>query len=275
MALQARTKVPPFDPPQITAIAKILADTSSGLTGSEIEVLLRQCEIADPDPQNTKWKRLYNAFAEFQNKHQVGNHVLVFIKNAMNPALHLRSPEVFYQWRADLNGVLSLSGMTVGEDGLVRKAAKATTLSEAVERANRFKSKLERRGVHADVLKFCATEIASDNYFHAVFESMKSVTSKVRALSGVDGDGAELFDKVFSLGKTVTPVVAINSLQTETLRGEQSGFLNLLKGLFGTVRNPMGHEAKIEWEMPEEDALDIMTAASLVHRKLDKSRRLS
>jgi RHS repeat-associated protein len=79
MALQTRTTVEPFDNQYLEAIAKILADTSSGLTGSEIERLLRQCEIEDIDPTNTKWKRLHNAFASFQNRHRVGNHVIVFI----------------------------------------------------------------------------------------------------------------------------------------------------------------------------------------------------
>jgi hypothetical protein len=30
---------------------------------------------------------------------------------------------------------------------------------------------------------------------------------------------------------------------------------------------------KIEWPMPEQDALDILTTISLIHRKLDAARR--
>lgn len=267
-----KNRIPIFDPQQLEAISRVLADTSSGLTGSEIERLLHQCDIEDSFPGMTKWKRLFNAFVEFQNKHHVGNHVIVFINAALNPVSHLRSPEIFRQWQAELNGILSFCGMKVGDDGKVCKTVAVSTLSEAMERANRFKSKLESRGVHSDVIKFCAAEIASDNYFHAVFESMKSISSKVRQISGLDGDGADLFERAFSFGKG-PPIVAVNSLTTETLRGEQKGFLNLLKGLFGTVRNPLGHEAKIEWEMKEDDALDIMTAVSLIHRKLDKAKR--
>jgi len=61
--------------------------------------------------------------------------------------------------------------------------------------------------------------------------------------------------------------------RSETLVGEQRGFVSLLKGLYGTIRNPLGHEAKIEWEMSEQDAVDILTTVSLVHRKLDKAHR--
>jgi len=36
---------------------------------------------------NAKWRRLYNAFAGWQNKHQCSNHLLKFIQAAMQPGL--------------------------------------------------------------------------------------------------------------------------------------------------------------------------------------------
>ena len=274
MAIQYRTKITPFTPESMTAIAKVLADTETGLTGSEIGYALQQCQIEDTDPQNTKWKRLYNAFAAFQNKEQVGNHVIVFINHAMNPASYTNQREVFEHRRDSLNPVLALCGYVLGDDGQVRKSRKANTLDDALERANRFKSQLEKRNVHADVIQFCTAEIMQQNYFHAVFEAMKSLTVKIRGLSGLTSDGARLVEEAFSLGKSESPRVAINDLSTETDKGEQRAFVNLLTGLFGTVRNPLAHEAKIQWEMTEQDALDIMTMISLIHRKLDGARRV-
>ena len=49
--------------------------------------------------------------------------------------------------------------------------------------------------------------------------------------------------------------------------------MNLLKGLYGTIRNPMAHNPRVEWDMTEQDALDILTTISLVHRKLDQAYR--
>jgi Protein of unknown function (Hypoth_ymh) len=69
------------------------------------------------------------------------------------------------------------------------------------------------------------------------------------------------------------PVLAINSLVSETEKVEPRGVANLLIGLFGTIRNPLAHNPKIEWDMSEQDALDILTMASLIHRKLDKAYR--
>jgi uncharacterized protein (TIGR02391 family) len=103
---------------------------------------------------------------------------------------------------------------------------------------------------------------------------MKSVTSRIRSLAGLSTDGSELVDGAFSLGKSGTPILAISAHDTETLRGEQRGFVSLLKGLYGTIRNPLAHNSKVEWDMSEQDALDILTMLSLVHRKLDKVQKV-
>ena len=115
---------------------------------------------------------------------------------------------------------------------------------------------------------FCKAELLEDNYFHAVFEATKSIASKLRKRGGLDLDGAALVDA--TLGGSA-PRLQINSLQTESERREQRGFVSLVKGLFGTFRNPLAHEARIEWQMPEEDALDLLVTASYVHRRLDKA----
>jgi uncharacterized protein (TIGR02391 family) len=273
MPITFKNRVTSFPAERLEAISKVLADTTEGLTGSEIDHLLRNCEIPNPTPDMTKWKRLHNAFVAFQNEHQVGNHVVVFIKRAMDPARYVGEPTVFRSRRDKLNSVLAFCGMILGEDGQVRRADAAHTIDQALERANRLHAALIHRSVHADVLKFCKAELLQDNYFHAVFEAMKSITVKVRSLSGLTSDGCDLAHDSFGQ-KHGDPLLAINPFQTETQKGEQYGFMNLLKGLYGTIRNPLAHDPKIEWDMTEQDALDILTTISLVHRKLDQARRL-
>ncbi|MBX9677528.1 MAG: TIGR02391 family protein [Gemmataceae bacterium] len=272
MTITFNQRIPPFAAERLEAISKVLADTNEGLTGTEIDHLLRSCNISDPTPDMTKWKRLHNAFVEFQNEHQVGNHVVVFIKRSMDPARYVGKPQVFRYRRDRLNSVLAFCGYTLGEDGQLRKADAARTISEALERANRLHAALIQRSVHADVLKFCKAELLEENYFHAVFEAMKSVTAKIRTLTGMTGDGCDLVHDAFGQ-KYGDPLLVINSFQTETHKGEQYGFMNLLKGLYGTIRNPLAHTPKTEWDMTEQDALDILTMISLVHRKLDQARR--
>lgn len=267
-------RVEPFDAQHLTSIAKILADTAEGLTGTQIRELLRDSKIPDVSPAETKWKRLFNAFASLQNSRQFGNHVVLFIMKAMNPVQYTSAPHVFARRRDQLNAVLAFSGMSLGDDGGIRWSACASNLDEALARANRLHSALVTRAVHADVLRFCRAELMEENYFHAVFEAAKSVAAKIRELSGLTGDGADLVTRAFAFRKDDLPILAINPLSTETDQGEQRGFANLLVGLFGTIRNPTAHNPKIEWPMSEQDALDILTMMSLVHRKLDLARRL-
>lgn len=69
------------------------------------------------------------------------------------------------------------------------------------------------------------------------------------------------------------PHLALSALRNESEQSEQKGFINLLKGLFGMFRNTTAHAPKIAWEIGEQDALDILSMVSLVHRRLDSAIR--
>jgi uncharacterized protein (TIGR02391 family) len=175
--------------------------------------------------------------------------------------------------RHDLNKVLAFCGYTLGEDGKIRTQTAVHTLTEAEERAGRLRAELRRRGVHADVLAFCRSELLQSNYFHAVFEATKSVADKIRSKTELSSDGSELVDQAFGLGKAGIPFLAFNALQTDTERSEHSGLMNLMKGMFGAFRNVTAHAPKISWNMSEQDALDLLTIASFLHRRLDGAVR--
>ncbi|HBN9817931.1 TPA: TIGR02391 family protein [Pseudomonas aeruginosa] len=265
-------RIAPFSSQHLEAVCRVLADTAQGLSGTQIERLLQEIKVADTSPGMTKWKRLFNALAGAQNQHQVGNHLIMFINRAMNPVSYASDPGTF-AWRRDgLNVVLAFSGFSVREDGKVVHADKATTLDEARARAGRLKAALESRVVHAEVLNYCRAELMDENYFHAVFEATKGVAERIRGLSGLTGDGADLVNKAFA-GQQ--PILVLGPLTTESEKSEQRGFANLLIGLFGAVRNPLAHAPKTNWPMSEQDALDILTLVSLIHRKLDGAQKIT
>lgn len=263
-----------FSAQELESICRAMADTSSGLTGTEIGYVLQQAKIPDVDPLITKWRRLFNAFVAEQNAQKYGNHVISFLHHAMNPAKHVNAKDLYEAKRKEVNLVLAFHGLNLGEDGKIRRIKIAKTINEAEQRADELKSKLRDRYVHEDVLKFCKAELLTNNYFHAVLEASKSVANKIRELTDLGSDGAVLVQEAFGLGNENKPLLALNSLKTDTEKGEQKGFINLLIGLFGTFRNPTAHAEKIYWEMNEEDALDILSLISLVHRKIDKVRKL-
>ena len=244
----------------------MLADTERGLTGPQIEHLLQDCRLEDVSQEMTKWKRLFNSLAKAQNTHQVGNHLIMFINRALNPVSYARDKEKFAWRRSELNVVLSFSGFSVREDGKVVRTKAETTLKAARARAGALRATLEDRGSHPEILKYCRAELVDENYFHAVLEAIKGVAERIRILSGLTTDGAELVNTAFSVK---TPILAINTLKTETEVSEQKGFSNILVGLFGAVRNPTAHAPKVTWTMSEIDALDVLSLISFVHRKLD------
>lgn len=255
-----------FSQSELEAIAAALGDTSEGLSGPEIGHILASLKMSDPTPTMTKWKRLHNAFVERQNYSQNRRAIVQFIREAMKPERYARQPERFEPMRANLNRALAFSGMAVSAAGELSAVARAETLTEAARRADELRADLTRRGVHADVLRFCRAELVADNYFHAVLEATKSIADKLRAKSGLAEDGAKLVDAVLC---GPMPCVKINALATDSQRSEQSGFANLVKGTFGMFRNPTAHEARILWAMSKEDAEDLLSLASLIHRRLD------
>ena len=258
--------LPCFDSSQLEAACRALADTSEGLTGPEIGSILAELRISDPGSGITKWKRLFDALVAKQNEHQVGNHLIMFVNKAMAPARHVSRPERFHWLQDNLNVALSLCGYAVRDDGKVIHADRETTVNGALARAKRLRSVLETRGIHAEVFAYCRAELLEENYFHAVFEAVKGVADRIRTLSGLSTDGADLVTQALS---TKAPILALNALKTETEASEQKGIMNLLIGLFGAVRNPIAHAPKTTWPMPEQDALDIFALVSFVHRKLD------
>jgi uncharacterized protein (TIGR02391 family) len=267
------TKIEPFKDSHLEKICAVLADTSSGLTGSEIGKLLAELGIDDPLPSMTKRHRLHEALRARQGKDSCGNKIVEFIHRAMDPVRYTGNSVYYDTKRDELNEVLAFCGLGLGEDGALRRQTAARTLSEAEERAGRLRAELQRRGVHADVLAFCRTELMQKNYFHAVFEATKSVADKIRTRSGLTGDGSELVDHSFGSGKAGMPFLAFNSLQTDTERSEHTGMMNLMKGMFSAFRNVTAHAPKVSWPISEQDALDLLTIASFLHRRLDAAVR--
>ena len=254
----------------LESICKILGDTNNGISGTEISKYLAETSIKDPQLNSTKWKRLYDALSTKQSEDRCSNNILAFIKYVLRPSRHIHRKEWFKNIRTELNYVLSFEGFELTESGDIRETDKVKTFSEAEERAQNLRKTLLDRKIHSDILTFCKAELLVDNYFHAVFEATKSIAEKIRIKTNLTADGSELVDQAFSY-KGKIPYLALNNLTTESHESEQKGFMNLLKGVFGTFRNTTAHAPKITWEVNEQDALVSLSMISLIHRKLDKA----
>lgn len=96
------------------------------------------------------------------------------------------------------------------------------------------------------------------------------MADKIREKSGLTSDGSQLVDEAFGGN---SPLLAFNTLLTPTERSEHTGLMNLLKGLFGIFRNTTAHAPKIKWVINEQDALDMLSLTSLLHRRLNNAVR--
>lgn len=264
----ADIKRPMFEPHVLEGLCRSIGDTSDGLSGTEIGQILVNSNIPDIDSQNTKWKRLYSAFADWQNKNQCSNHILRFVQDALQPVRYIGKEGTFHSRRLEVNKRLYFVGTELTEEGKFRLVEKATTIAEAEQRASSLKHKLENRNVHKIIFEYCTAELLVENYFHSVFEATKSIADRLRTMTGLYADGNTLAETSFS---TSNPLIKINLLKTDTDRSEHIGLCNLIKGIFGLIRNPTAHEPKIKFEITEEEALDILNTISFIHKRLDKA----
>jgi uncharacterized protein (TIGR02391 family) len=261
----ATNAVAPFTAGQLEAVCRALGEAMSG---SQMDRLLPAAGIPDTSQQSTKWKRLYEALGRQQNCDGNGRAVCRFIKVAMAPERFGNEPERYEAHREALNVTLGFVGLELRANGKLYRAEPTQTLTEAHERANALKSRLRERKVHADVLAFCRPELLQKNYFHAVFEATKSVAEKIRSRTGLKSDGAQLVDDAFGI-KDGMPALAFNLLQSPVEESEHKGLAMLVKGMFGTFRNTTAHAPKVSWPIGLNDAMDLLTLVSMLHRRLD------
>lgn len=261
------SKAPAPTPAQIEQICKALGDTDSGLTGSEIGRMLADLGIADVDPTNTKWKRLYNALADRANHTGKTTAVYGLVLYCFDPARGLNNT-VRYRWMMDeVNRALMLSGIEVHDDGQFHKIQMAKTLSEVERRTKSLRRQLLAADAHPYVLNCCNGELLARDYFHAVHEAAKGLCKRVQSMTGLDLDGTKLFDTAFSLRN---PYVTLANLETESGRNQQNGLKELLNGTIHLVRNPTAHELRIRWDVNEKDAVEVLTLISYLHKMLDR-----
>lgn len=264
--------IPSLKASTIEMVARTLGDTSRGLTGSKLHNLLLQAKIKEEceDMSQSKWVRIYNACANYQNRNRCANNILNFIKYSLDPALYVND-KARYDWlRLEVNKYLAFEGYDVSETGGLRRIEKASTIDDVLFRVDGLKKKLDLQGAHEQVFKYCTRELLAENYFHAVFEACKGLFNRIRDLSGVTTDGNHLIEEVFSK----TPIVIINNYKTQSEKDEHNGCANLLKGLCGMFRNPEAHEPRVYWEVSEQDALEILGMISYCHRRLDNAQRI-
>lgn len=250
-----------------THLEQLARRVERAVTHRELTSILLRCGL-DGDVEGSKWYRITVALSSQQRQHGCGNHTAAFLMAVLDPARFVGRTAEFSDLLAQVNQILAFSGLQMGEDGQLRVTGAARTLSDAEARASRLRAELIRRQVHPDVVRFCRPELLQHDFFHAILEATKSVADKLRNRTGLTMDGAALVDR--ALGGQ-QPLLALNSLQTESERSEQTGLGSLARGMFSTFRNVTAHEPRITRAYTEQDAVDLLTLVSYLHRQIDRA----
>jgi len=104
------------------------------------------------------------------------------------------------------------------------------------------------------------------NFSAAILDAIHFLSELIRERSGLEGDGANLVGRVFG-GKT--PVLKVNSLNTESERNVQAGIEQLLRGLYQAVRNPRSHGTNQD---TEDDAIAIVLFINHMLKTIDRAK---
>lgn len=239
------------------------------LTGSKITRYLAVCGLTDTLGSNaTKYKRIFNAFANEINSNKNDLKIVKFIEIVCDPSNYNSSSD-FNSVVNDLNTILLLMGCKINQSGKIISVETATTLDEALERTNKLKNELEKRNIHFGVMKYCSKEYLNEDYFHACFEAVKGVYDRIRSLTGLTDDGNDLLNKVFKNDK---PLIIINSHSTESEINDFIGLKSLLLFLNKSVRNTSAHNTRLNNEIEFDRALDIFVCVSLANKYLDNAQ---
>lgn len=262
-----------WDPAFTKGVCDVLAQTDSpGLTNSEIDVLLAMVRITTREPGANKRDSLYRTLHNTQVRQRAGNVLVAFLTRAMSPARYASNPDRFADLAGQLNEFLVHYGYRIGDDGRLHKGMRAHSLSEAAQLAGRLHTELERRKCHSELFRYCSEELLARSLFHATNEAAKSLPARVRALTGLAGDGSALYNGALGTN-TDAPLLYINLYRTDSDVSEHRGFKQILLGVHGHYRNPRAHTTRLGAQELEQDFFDAFSLFSYLHRRLDLAQR--
>lgn len=256
--------------PVLDNLAKTIC--TEHITGSQLTECFAAKRLSCNCKESTKWKRLTYVFDKYQKLNSNSSVTFVIVEYLLSPTNFIGKEKAYSELTLQVNKILITQGYEINSSGKIKRTDKITDLDEITNRYNSLVDKLKQRGVHEEVLEYCTRELLQDNYFHSVFEAAKGLSDRVRRLSGVEGDGAGLFEMVFSVKN---PILQLNDLSTESLRNQQNGIKSMLCGITFYVRNVTAHEPRIRWTVVESEAIEILMVISFLHSILDLCTRVN
>lgn len=121
----------------------------------------------------------------------------------------------------------------------------------------------DERNIHPDISGVSIKLFDDGHYAQATFEAFKYIDNQVKVISGIDDTGFNLMMNAFN--ETGTQI-KLTDLKTMSDKDEQRGFRYIFAGTMSGIRNPRGHDNRID---PIDLCLDHLSVASVLLRTLE------
>jgi uncharacterized protein (TIGR02391 family) len=121
----------------------------------------------------------------------------------------------------------------------------------------------DERNIHSDISHVSLKLFDDGHYSQATFEAFKLLENRVKDISGVQDLGFNLMMTVFN---ETAPKIKLNGLVSLSDKDEQKGFRHMFAGSIAAIRNPRGHDNRID---PIDLCLDHLSVASVLLRTLE------
>ncbi len=121
--------------------------------------------------------------------------------------------------------------------------------------------------LHSRIVVSAYAQFRSGLYRDAVLNSVIAVFDYLRERSGLESDGAKLAAEALSVEN---PRIVLSSLENESGRNEQKGFLQIFQGYYLGVRNPKAHSLAIK--PTKKIAAQYLVFSSLLCRRIEQAQ---
>lgn len=191
------------------------------------------------------------------------------LKDLLPKGFDQESLEKSFKFIGNLDEIELESNLGLGTLYLVRD------VMEQLEKHYSKQSELEYSNeifdlLHPIINKSSYHHFLNGHYRDAVLNAFIAVFDLLRQRTNLDLDGAKLAQTTYAPN---APLLIVSTLQTESGKSEQVGFMNLLIGAYSSIRNPKAHSLE---ESPNRlVAAQNLILASLLIRRIEESKEPS
>ncbi len=122
--------------------------------------------------------------------------------------------------------------------------------------------------LHPRVTAASYAHFRGGRYRDAVLNSVMAIYDLIRERTGLDSDGVDLVGTVFSLQR---PMLIFSTLDTDSGRNEQKGFIQILQGAYLGIRNPKAHSLVSDTD--QISAAQRLVFSSMLCQKIDECNK--